>query len=422
MKVVLVSTSDRNGGAAIACYRIYQALKKNGVEVSMLVRDKVSDDKDVYTLNTNFFTKFLNFMSFCLERLCILFRLKFKKKNLFQVSFDNFGAANLLSHPLIKNADVINFHWTSQGMLSLRQLKKLLKENKNIVFTMHDMHYFTGICHYARECKNYETGCGNCLFLNHGKNGDDFSKRLFNLKNGIEHRMKLIYVACSNWLKDTAENSAMFASNRVFSVPNPIDTGVFRPQDKAAARKKFNLTKKYVILFGAAKFSDKRKGLKHLIEALRIIHIKHTEFDDEIQLLVFGEGDPALIKQLPYACKTAGYIKDEKDLVALYNAANIFVTPSLEDNLPNTVMEALSCGTPCAAFNTGGLPQLIDNNVNGYLAELKNAEDLANGIFKILTAENYTSYSRGARSKVENNFSEPVIAMKYNEIYRLSTI
>ena len=422
MKVVLVSTSDRNGGAAIACYRIYQALKKNGVEVSMLVRDKVSDDKDVSTINSNIFIKFFNFMSFCIERLCILFRLGFKKKHLFQVSFDNFGAMNLLKNPLIEEADVINFHWTSQGLLSLSQLEELLKKNKRIVFTMHDMHYFTGICHYARKCDNFETGCGNCLFLNGGKKENDFSRRWFRRKQKIEHRQNLIFVACSNWLRDTAKTSLMFEKNKVFSVPNPINTDVFRPYDKAKARQKFNLTKKYVILFGAANFTDKRKGLKYLLEALRLIHIKYTEFDDDIQLLVFGEGDETMMRQFPYSYKTAGYIKDEKDLAMLYSAANIFVTPSLDDNLPNTVMEALSCGVPCAAFNTGGLPQLIDHNVNGYLAALQNSKDLAEGIFKIITSENYTTLCRNARSKVENSFSEPVISMMYNEIYREAAI
>ena len=422
MRVLLVSTSDRNGGAAIACSRIFQALKKNGAEVKMLVRDKVSDEKDIFTVNKNVFVKFFNFLNFCLERLCILFKLGFKKKNLFQVSFDNFGALNLLDNPLVEEADVINFHWTSQGLLSLNQLEKLLKKNKHIVFTMHDMHYFTGICHYARKCNNFENGCGNCLFLKEGKKENDFSRRWFLRKMEIERRQKLIFVACSNWLRDTAKTSLMFEKNKVFSVPNPINTDVFRPYDKAKAREKFNLTKKYVILFGAANFTDKRKGLKYLLEALRLVHIKNTEFDEDIQLLVFGEGDPAMMNQFPYSYKTAGYIKDEKDLAMLYSAANVFVTPSLDDNLPNTVMEALSCGVPCAAFNTGGLPQLIDHNANGYLAELQNSKDLAEGIFKIITSDNYTTLCHNARSKVETNFSEPVIAMKYNEIYREAAI
>ena len=422
MKILLVSTSDRKGGAAIACYRIFKALKKNGADVSMLVRDKISDDKDIYTINTNIFWKVLNFTAFCIERLLILFHLKFRRENLFQVSLDNLGAANLLRHPLVKEAGVINFHWTSQGMLSLRQLEKLLKKNRRIVFTMHDMHSFTGICHYAKECKNYMTGCGNCVFLGKKTKENDLSKRRFFRKTRIEHRERLVFVGCSNWLAETAQKSTLLKDNRIFSVPNPINTEIFRPLDKESAKKKFNLTKKYVILFGAAKFSDERKGFSYLVEALKIIYDENPEVGKEIQLLVFGEGDLNIIRTLPFDCKTAGYLESEKDLARLYNAADVFVTPSLEDNLPNTVMEALSCGVPCAAFDTGGLSQLIDDGINGCLAELKNSKDLAAGIIKILTDSNYAALSHNARSKVENCFSEAVVAMKYNGVYRTALI
>jgi glycosyltransferase involved in cell wall biosynthesis len=422
MKILLVSTSDRIGGAAIACNRIFNALKRNGTEVKMLVRDKVSNDPDIYTLNTNIFWKFLNYMSFCLERLCILFKLKFKKQNLFQVSFDNIGAANLLNHPLVREAEVINFHWTSQGMLSLKQLQKLMDAGKHIVFTMHDMHYFTGICHYARTCKNYEKGCGSCFFLNNSHNPEDFSKRWYTKKLNMEHRQNLIFVACSNWLKDIAKTSAMFTKTQVISIPNPIDTNIFKQTSKDAARAKFGLTKKKVILFGAANINDKRKGFEYLLSALKYIHTQHPEYDNEIELLIFGQGDKKILSTLPYSYKMAGYIKSEKDIVNLYSAADVFVTPSLEDNLPNTVMEALSCSTPCVAFNTGGLPQLIDNDINGYLAKYKDFTDFAKGILKIVNSNDYDNLCHNARAKVEENFSEPVIAMKYNEIYRMASI
>ncbi len=126
MKVLLISTSDRKGGAAIACLRLFNALKKNGTDVKMLVRDKLTNIEDIYTVNTNIFKKAINKMAFLAERLEIFFALRFRRKNLFRVSTGRFGVFNLQSHPLVQEADVINIHWTHQGMVSLKTINALL--------------------------------------------------------------------------------------------------------------------------------------------------------------------------------------------------------------------------------------------------------------------------------------------------------
>jgi glycosyltransferase involved in cell wall biosynthesis len=419
MKVLLVSTNDKKGGAGIACLRIFRALRKHGTdEVNMLVRDKKTDEPGLYTINTNIFRRMLNFASFCMERAQILFLLRFRKKHLYHVSIDNFGSVGLLKHPLVQEADVINFHWTSQAMLSVNQLQKLLDMGKRIVFTMHDMHYFTGICHYARSCTRYLVGCGNCYFLGKGKNDNDFSRRWFERKLAISKRQTIAFVGCSQWLTDLAKQSKVFKGMRVLNIPNPIDTAVYRAIDKDDAREQFGVTGKSVVLFGAYSVKDRRKGFHYLEKALAYIHEKFPGYDDVIELLTFGKGDPSSLQKLPYRSKSVGYVSDEKTLVALYSAADVFVTPTLEDNLPNTVMEALSCSVPCVSFDIGGLPQLIDHKRNGYLAKYRDHIDLANGIMEILQAVDRNVMRHAARKKVEENFSETVIAMKYSEVYR----
>ncbi|MCR5455235.1 MAG: glycosyltransferase [Bacteroidales bacterium] len=419
MKFLLVSTNDKEGGAAIACMRIFKALRKYGAdEVNMLVRKKETDEPGVYTVNTNFFRKCVNFISFCLERLQILFMLRFRKKYLYQVSLDNFGAYNLVDHPLVKEADVINFHWTSQAMLSLKQLQTLLDMGKHVVFTMHDMHYFTGICHYASSCTRYLTGCGNCYFLGKGKGENDISRRLVDSKLAIFKRQPLTFVGCSRWLTELAKQSKVFKGMHVLNIPNPIDTSVYRAIDKDEAREQFGVTGKSVVLFGAYSVKDRRKGFHYLAKALAYIHEKFPGYDDVIELLTFGKGDPLSLQQLPYRCKSVGYVGDEKTLVALYSAADVFVTPTLEDNLPNTVMEALSCSVPCVSFDVGGLSQLIDHKRNGYLAKYRDHADLAKGIMEILQTIDRNVLRHAARKKVEENFSETVIAMQYSEIFR----
>lgn len=418
MKVLLVSTSDKIGGAAIACTRIFNALRKNGVDVKMLVRDMVSDDPDIYTVNTNAFKRFFNFVGFCIERLRILFHLGFRRKNLFQVSLDNIGTLGLLEHPLVKEADVINFHWTSQGMLSLRQLQKLLHQGKRIVFTMHDMHYFTGICHYARNCENFHSGCGNCQFLHSGKKKNDLSRRWFAKKLNMPSRRNMGFVACSAWLADIARKSSMMTDMQVSDIPNPINTDIFHSVPKDEARAKFGISKRFVILFGAVNIASKRKGFDYLRQALVCLHEKYPQYDGHIELLVFGQSDSEALGDLPYPCTLTGYLKTEAELVDAYSAADVYVTPSLEDNLPNTVMEALSCAVPCVAFNVGGLPQLIDHKRNGYLANYKDHSDLADGIHNVLGNPQYESLKRCARRKVEESFSEPVVAIKYRNAFR----
>ena len=418
MKILLISTSDRKGGAAIACLRLFNALKKNGTDVKMLVRDKLTDTEGVYTVNTNIFKKFINFMAFAAERLQLLFALSLKRKNLFKLSTGRFGCFHLASHPLVKEADVINIHWSSQGMVSLKAIRQLIQQGKKIVFTMHDMHYFTGICHYAKSCTNYMEQCGNCIYLKNGAHNNDLSRKVFNQKLEIPDRSGLKYVACSNWLSDIARKSGLMQDNEIFSVPNTIDTEVYRPFDKDYAKNEFGIKNKKVILCGADNFSDKRKGYKYLLESLNYIHDIKPQYNNEIAILVFGKGDITPFKKLPYEIHHAGYLSDGKSLSKLYSAGDVFVMPSLEDNLPNTIMEALACGTPCAAFNIGGIPQMIEDGVNGKLVPVKNPVLLAHAIIDILFESDTINMSQEARRRVETNFSEPIVAMRYNQIYR----
>lgn len=418
MKVLLISTSDRKGGAAIACLRLFNALKKNGTDVKMLVRDKLTNIEDIYTVNTNIFKKAINKMAFLAERLEIFFALRFRRKNLFRVSTGRFGVFNLQSHPLVQEADVINIHWTHQGMVSLKTINALLQQGKRIVFTMHDMYYFTGICHYAKNCDNFMRQCGNCFYLNNGGNEEDLSRKFFTKKLDIPNRDALKFVACSNWLADISRQSGLMQNNEIYSIPNTIDTSIYRPKDKDEAKNHFGIKDKKVILCGAFNFSDGRKGYKYLIEALFWIHENKPQYDNQISILIFGKGNITPFKRLPYEIHEAGYISDGAGLATLYSAGDVFVSPSLEDNLPNTIMESLACGTPCAAFAVGGIPQMIDEGVNGRLAPVKDSVALAEAVAKILFEDDAIKLSQGARHKVEAEFSEPVVAMRYNEIYR----
>lgn len=216
--------------------------------------------------------------------------------------------------------------------------------------------------------------------------------------------------------------SALLTGQTVVNIPNPINTNLFKPRNRQEARIACELpANKKLILFGAVKITDKRKGIDYFIESCNMLVQKHPELKEELGVVVMGNHSEELKPLLPFEVYSLNYISNEKEVVNIYNAVDIYVTPSLEENLPNTIMEAMACGTPCVGFQVGGIPEMIDHLHNGYVAEYKSADDLANGIYWILNEGEYADLSEAARRKVLSSYSESTIAKKYIDIYNKIT-
>lgn len=170
-----------------------------------------------------------------------------------------------------------------------------------------------------------------------------------------------------------------------------------------------------LVLFGSAKISDKRKGIDYMIAACSILQ---NIYNEQIGLVAFGQDAEMLVKSIPFTVFPLNYLSNTIDIINLYSCVDLFVTPSLEENLPNTIMESMACGTPCVGFNIGGIPEMIDHKQNGYVAEYKNAQDLAAGIHWVLNEANYEELSKNAREKVVSHYNEEVIADRYIELYQ----
>ena len=408
MNILIINTSDINGGAAIAANRLFNALKSYGLNVKMIVFEKNSTDQDIICAGSSLEKKF-NFYS---ERGEIFLYNRFSKNNLFEISTAGRGLS-ITETEEYKQADIIHMHWINQGMLSIKEIKKIVASGKKVVWTMHDMWPFTGICHYSGDCDHYIDGCGNCPLLKHPAN-NDLSKKIFSKKLSAYFKGEINFVACSNWLKDMAEESPLTVGHHVTSIPNPIDIEVYRPLDKTSIRKKLNLPNdKKIVLFAAVKASDNRKGLSYLAEATKLL----KNHSNELLFIIAGSKSNDIEKQLSIPSQSVGYISPEY-MPNLYNAVDLFVSPSLQDNLPNTIMEALSCGTPCVGFNTGGIPEMIDHQHNGYVAEYRNSTDLASGIRWSLFEADHKQLSDNARKKVVVSYNNNIIAGKYIEIYK----
>ena len=426
MNVLLVNTSEKTGGAAIAATRLLEALNANGVKAKMLVRDKQSDRLMVVGLPKSFRQTW----AFVWERAVVWMHNRFSMKNLWTVSLANTGT-DITQTEEFRWADVIHLHWVNQGFLSLHDLEKIVKSGKRIVWTMHDQWAYTGICHYAEDCTRYQTGCSHCPMLR-CPGAHDLSYRVFEHKRSIYQLINHItFVGCSQWITDLARKSALLQgvqhdtahgnipACRVFHIPNTINQSIFHPTDKIMARQRFKLPEnKKLLLFSSLKVTDKRKGIDYLIEACHYLEKHHPEWTDRIGIIVVGKQTEAMQGLFPYPLYCLPYINDEHQMALLYTAADAFITPSLQDNLPNTIVEAMSVGTPCVGFRVGGIPEMIHHRLDGFVAEPRNAQDLAEGILYVLDEENHESLSKAAAQFAAHTYQPNRIARLYEEVYK----
>ncbi|MBT8195008.1 MAG: glycosyltransferase [Bacteroidia bacterium] len=412
MKVVLVSTYDVKGGAAIACNRLQQALIGNGIDAKMLVQYKSSEQDKVVSVDVNRLNRFTSFLKFAWER--FVFKMQVgKKEDLFKFSLANVGKS-ISNHPLIKEADIIHLHWTQQGFLSIRELENLQKLNKPIVWTLHDMWAFTGGCHYSEGCKHFEQSCGNCHLLKNSSE-TDLSRKIWNKKKKAYSNIE--FVTCSQWLRDVAKSSGLLSSFNVTAIANPIDTNVFSSENVDGLLSDIDSNKK-LILFGAMNLKDERKGYTYFIDCLKKLKKNYPELSENIELITFGKADASKDKELPFKINYCGFLSDPKAIAAVYSKASVFILPSLEDNLPNTVMESLACNTPVVAFNTGGIPEMVQHKKIGYIAKYKSADDLTEGMKWVLEDESrFKQLSENAREYVKENYSFNSIATHHIQLY-----
>lgn len=391
MKVLIISTTERTGGGAIAAKRLLTALNANGIPTKMLVRDKQTEDSRVVSYG--------NKLPKVMERIRLMAALlrPFRQTWLFDIASDGI---DILSTPEYAEADVIHLHWVTQGMLSLQQLKKMLLSGKRIVWTMHDEWPFRGIKHYTDDTTdNTDTRVA------------DLENKYFSLKQGIYKQGQIHFVGCSQWItnlgKEAMPNALMYHIN------NCIPQHIFCPQNQQEAREALSLPRSSkLILFTCQKVTDKRKGMTYLLEALQYLQ------SSKPHLVVVGGQTESLLNNIPgldtKSIHFIPYVNGEKEMARLYSAVDCFVTPSLQDNLPNTIAEAMSCGTPCVGFNTGGIPEMISHMKNGYVAEYCNSQDLARGIECVLA---HPEWRESALQSATHDYSEERVAKEYGKIY-----
>ncbi len=413
MSVLHLATSDLFGGAARSAFRLHQGLRAEGFDSSMLVARRASTDASVseFVTSRNFVRRAMRRLQrWRIEREIAAydstrpqgFEPFHPERSRFAHEF-----ANLKIH-----ADILNLHWVSE-FVDYAALAGIAGETP-VVWTLHDMNTVTGGCHYDHGCGRYMARCGACPQLGSAAE-TDASRSVWLRKQRVFSQIaqsRLHFVTPSRWLKSVIQASPLTSRFSVSVIPYGLDTEVFRPMDKEYARKALGLPlDARVILFVAHSSDIHRKGFDLLARALA-----ELQGVDNVTLLTVGEGDAA--SGLNFPEKRLGRVEDDSQLALAYAAADVFVIPSREDNLPNTVLESISCGTPVVGFAAGGIPEMVRDGLTGRLAAAGDVRALRDGIADILLHPDHRrQMSAECRSVAESEYSLSLQARRYQELY-----
>ena len=415
LKVIHLNTYDGNGGAGRACLRLSAALRADGVESKVAVYYKFGKEHGIINLSAGIFAKLKAIFNIMAERYLAKFFVKALKT---PFSLQWFGKA-LQNNSLLKDADLIHLHWVNHGFLSPRFLAALDELEKPIVWTFHDSNAFTGGCHVRYSCEHFHQQCGDCPLLRFS-GPTDISHQNWKRKQKAYSKLNFHVVAPSTWMASSVKQSSLLGVRGVTIIPNTIEVDIFKPYVKAEAKKILKIAPdKFVIMSGfMPSKNDKHKGTDYLIEALNELASRSEIDNSQIELVIFGNKDTKDIPKFPFKTTFLGTIQKDDHLAKCYSAADAFVLPSLEDNLPNTVLESLACATPVIAFKTGGIPDMVKHLENGYLADYKSSSDLADGIEWLFLHDDKELLQKEARRTILTRFSPKVIANKHIELYQ----
>ena len=409
-KIVIVNHGDVLGGAAIVAFRLMRALRSRGLDIRMVVFTKSSDEPDVQVVGSRYNRGF----RFLMERLkmFVIDGVPFDK--VFQVSTGDF-AINISTHPWVREADIVCLNWFNQGLLNLDGIRRLHLDGKKIVWTLHDMWAFTGICHPAYECDHYRDTCGSCMFLSGGGDPDDISHRLWLKKKKLYSEVPINFVAVSRWLEQRARSSSLLRDKPVCTIHNPFPTDKFYTQPPSLIDSLLTETKPNLLLFGAARLDDPIKGLDYAIEALNIIFDNHPEVANTTAVYLFGSmKHPEMLDSLRLSHRWLGLVKDFKILRYLYASAKVVISTSLYETLGGTLVEGQAAGALPVTFGGDGREDVVTHLKNGYIARYRDPEDIARGILWALEAN--PDRDELHRS-VEERFGPIAITDKYISLF-----
>jgi len=408
-----LSSFDLLGGAARSAYRLHASLSGLGIDSGLFVGEKESNDSSVIPFAPPFDAR---------TRLRRGLRRRFLEMSQRPISSRPAGASFFTDDrsqhrgdvfQQIPAGDILHLHWIA-GLIDYTEFFEHVPRALPLVWTLHDMNPFTGGCHYSAECRKFSEECGCCPQLGSAK-CNDLSRAIWKRKHGAYSHIdakRFCVVTPSRWLADEAKRSALMGGFRVEVIPYGVDTNCFQPQDRAMARERLGIPgSATVLLFVAQLLRNSYKGVSVLMEALQ-------RAGTIANLLVLAVGGGALPAGFPAPCVSLGAMNEERELSLAYSASDLFVLPSLQDNFPNTALEALACGVPVVGTRVGGIPEIVRDGCTGLVVEQGNAAALAAAIGELLTnAERRAEMAGNCRRVALEEYTLEMQARRYVGVY-----
>jgi glycosyltransferase involved in cell wall biosynthesis len=420
LRIAQVSTYDTSGGAARSAYRLHRGLIERGHECRMLVARRDSGDPTVEVL-PRFEGGALGRISHRLRRRRVMRDLasyRPTRPSWPERFSDDRSWWDWRDTGKLHSLDVINLHWVA-GFVDYTEFFRAVPQHIRVVWTLRDMNVFTGGCHYDAGCDSYLASCGACPQLG-SSDEEDLSRQVWKRKRELFENLdenRLHIVTPSRWMADEVCRSSLLGDRFTTSViPNGVNTDEFAPRDRVAARALLEIPQdSLVVLFVAYSVAPRRKGFDLLSEALRRLTGVPNLF-----LLSVGAGTPLADLRVPQL--HLGRVVQNRFLSVAYSAADLYVIPSLQDNLPSTVLESMACGTPVVGFNVGGISEMVQPGRTGALGPVGDVSALAGNIERLLDDSNArTEMAVHCRQRVLDEFRMEPYVSRYEDLYERLT-
>jgi glycosyltransferase involved in cell wall biosynthesis len=417
MHVVFLSTNQTKGGAAIAANRYFDAYCSAGGEATYASKSVQKPGKGIVSLKHAYFVR---------KIVKYLFKNEKRKVGKHKIPGEGYWSAPVaprfhLNQIKKLKPDLVCINWINDDFLSIGEIGQF---DVPVVWAFHDLWAVTGGCHYPGSCTGFYSSCGNCPKLKYPAE-HDWSRNIWQKKYEQWRDLDMTILCPSNWMASQVKKSWLFGDKRIEVCPYSIELDVFKPMESADLRTELGVKPhQKVLLFGAVNsMHDTRKGAHLLVEALE--KLEGRVDSDDLVFMVFGAKESPALEKVPFRIINLGFVGEKADLARYYAASTAFVLPSLEDNLPNTVLESLACGSPVVAFDIGGISDMIDDGENGFLVDRINTSLLADALEAMvkMPEEQYQSMRKASRKKMEDHFSKEVVGQKLIEIFNsISTI
>lgn len=434
MNILILNTHNPLKASGIVALDLFHQLKEKNHAVKLLVNNHDNDyPEGIISLESPLAARrklMQEKIEWRLNKLKQFFKLKDKIKtdpNYFFSQLDEkkqiYKTRRILEAAGMKPDMIIILF--AKGFINSKNIYELQKgTGAKIFWLMFDMAPFTGGCHYAWECKRYQMNCGNCPGL-YSSDPLDISHKNLLIKKEFLDRVNIHVMAGSEWQYQQASMSTVFKNKPIHKILLPINPSVFKPVDKVKLRSDLKVKpNKKVIFFGAVGLSEKRKGIQFLIESLKklkeLISKSDSDLGDKILLLIAGRGFDAINGSLPFESQYLGYLDNNYGIASAFQAADVFLCPSIEDSGPMMINQSIMSGTPVVSFEMGVSLDLVISGETGYRAKLKDSSDMAQGIYDILnlSASDYNRLSIRCRNLGLKSCSPEIRIQFFEDIMR----